>query len=489
MDTLHEPPQLLKIMFGQGASVVCSTSPRLDMWATAFDAWLASLPVTRPRRKYSQALKSWQLLLQFHHCPPWDIDRSRIESWLTHLVKSGLTAYTIHIYRWRISAFYRFCSKQSEFLSAEPLFASSTRPFNPVLTALKPDPSNYQQAYLLHPPEARALLRAVDRQTSLLGKRDYALLLTLLLTGLSEGALRLLRWKHFEITSQSVKLISASPDIEKELPPAVWNAILTFLQSSGRFDTIQPEDYIFTPLANPLLGPPNGHPDDWQRDRPLSTENMHYLLKGYAAWAGLDASKVTYVCLRHTAAVLQLEAGADTAMLQKFLRRKSFRATRSYIVHLGFMLGKRKPHFSRYTRGPHHANWGPYPRKTKSSSQLGNQKALIHGLYARHGIFRRQGFLDPSLLEMDPQDIQAAATAPLQNEIAALRFLLRRAFDLAGKTDNKSAAILVLKLFSLTSIRIARLLLDQQILEKNSFQESIDQALFEVTRQLGIIND
>ena len=478
MEVHNETPQLLKIMFGQGASAISSTSPRLALWTKAFDTWLESILVSRGRRPRSQALQSWELLLQFHRFPPWAIDRARIESWLAYLVKSGQSANTVRCYKGRISGFYRFCSKQPEFISNEPLFASSAKPFNPVRAVLKPDDSNYRRAYILKPSNARALLRAVDRQTSLLGKRDYALLLTLLLTGLSEAALRQLCWKHLAITPDSVKLISASPDIERELPPAAWNAILAYLQSSGRFETIQSEDYIFTPLADPLLRPPSGHPEDWRRDRPLSTEQMLVILKVYATWAGLDASKVTYACLRHSAAALHLEAGADTAMLQSFLSRKYLKETRRYIVHLGRMLGQRKPHFSKITRGPLQANCGPYQRK-KSYGQPGNQNALIHGFFAK-------GFLGQALSKLDSQEIQMIAAAGMENEIAALRILMRRAFSLAGQTQDIRVAIRVLDMFGMTSCRIARLMQDQLKFENDSVENVFDQAIAEVTQEMGL---
>ena len=394
-------------MFGEAASAVCSASPRLDLWAKAFEVWLESIEAARGRAPRRQALQSWELLLLFHHCPPWAIDHSGLESWTAHLAKTGHSANTIRCYQGRISGFYRFCSKQPELLSTEPMFSAGAKSYNPVHGALKPKERNYQHAYLLRPAEARALLRAVDRQSSLLGKRDYALLLTLLLTGLPAGQLRQLRWKQLGITPHGVHLISEPADTGKEIPPAAWSAILVYLKSSGRFDSIQSNDYVFAPLADPLLRPPSGHPQDWHADRPLSSEQMYASLKAYTAWAGLDASKVTYACLRHTAAALRLEAGADTAGLQKFLGRKYLKDTRRYIGHLGRMLGERRPRSPRFARGALQAARGPYRRK-KPYAQPGNQNALKHGFFTR------------SLPEIDPQDMQAAIAATLEGEIAAL---------------------------------------------------------------------
>jgi integrase len=458
---------LLHIIFGPATNLVTSTSPRLDLWSAAFADWLASLPAR------DQALNAWEQLLRFHRCPPWELDRSKLESWTSHLAETGLSANTIRCYQGRISGFYRFCSKQPELLSTEPMFSAGAKSYNPVHGALKPKERNYQHAYLLRPAEARALLRAVDRQSSLLGKRDYALLLTLLLTGLPAGQLRQLRWKQLGITPHGVHLISEPADTGKEIPPAAWGAILVYLKSSGRFDSIQSNDYVFAPLADPLLRPPSGHPQDWQADRPLSSEQMYAFLKAYTAWAGLDASKVTYACLRHTAAALRLEAGADAAGLQKFLGRKYLKDTRRYIGHLGRMLGERKPRSPRFARGSLQAARGPYRRK-KPYAQPGNQNALKHGFFARR------------LPEIDPQDMQAAIAATLEGEIAALRVLLRRAFELAGDTDNPSDACRMLELFGRTTTRIARLLLDQKELQASALDDTLHQALAEVAKELGL---
>ena len=66
---------LLPIIFGPCAGLVTSTSPRLDLWSAAFADWLASLPAR------DQALNAWEQLLRYHRCPPWELDRPKLESW------------------------------------------------------------------------------------------------------------------------------------------------------------------------------------------------------------------------------------------------------------------------------------------------------------------------------------------------------------------------------------------------------------------------
>ena len=467
----NPPPELLTLMFGQGASAISSATPRLILWAQAFDDWLASIHAARGDKPRCQALRSWELLLRFHRCPPWDIDRTRLESWTASLAKSGHTANTIRAYQGRVSGFLRFCSKQPALLSTETIFGTPKKPRNPLIGASKPAVSNYRNAYLLRHSEARALLRAVDRQTSLVAKRDYALLLTLLLTGLPESRLRQLQWKGLEITPHAAHILPAPAHAAKQLPPPAWAAILDYLQSSGRFASIQPADYLFAPLVDPLLRPPTGHPADWQPDRPLSTEQMLVFLKQYADWAGLDASKVTYACLRHTAAALYLETGADALSLQKFLDRQYLKETRVYIGHLGRMLAARKPRPRRFTPSVDQPARGPYQRK-KPYGQPGNQNALKHGFFSHR----------PP--EITPQDAKEAAAASLESEIVALRVIMGRSLELADGNQNLKDAIRLVDVFGAAAMRISRLLRQQQQLDPSLQIGPLDPELEDLIHRL-----
>jgi len=458
---------LLHILFGPAAGLVTSTSPRLDLWSAAFADWLASLPAR------DQALNAWEQLLRFHRCPPWELDRSKLESWTSHLAETGLSANTIRCYQGRISGFFRFCSKRPELLSAEPMFGSPKKPRNPLRCTPKPTLESYKHAYILRPAEARSLLRAVDRQSSLIAKRDYALLLTLLLTGLPEADLRKLRWSQLDFTPQAVLLTSSDAASAKELPPPAWSAIHAWLEASGRLASIRPDDYIFVPLSDPLLRPPSADPADWRRDRPLSQEQIYAFLKCYAAWAGLSASKVTYACLRHTAAALHLGSGADSASLQAFLGRKYLKDTRRYIGHLGLMLGRR-PHPS--ARPSLQVPRAPYLRK-KPHAQPGNLNAIKHGFFAH------------SLREEDSQDLHELTVAAIDQEIMALRVLLRRAFSLSDDLDNFPDTLRMLNIFGRTAERVGKLLLHKRNLQvadkKAALDAAIEQAILEVGRELG----
>jgi integrase len=466
------PLELLTLLYGDASAEIASVSPRLLHWAEAFNAWLDSIERLHRRAARRQAHQAWRLLLAYHPCPPWLLDRSRLESWLSHLVAGGVRANTLRCYRGRISGFFRFCSRHPHLLPGDPLFRNSTKFFNPLRGARQPNVKNYQNAYVLTLSEARRLLRAVDRHATLVGQRDYAILLTLLLTGLHESELLCLRWQDLSLTPAGVRIQALPPAYgDKPLPLSAWRAILAYLRASGRYATLQPGDYIFVPLVDPLHQPLGRSPADWCAARPLSTEQMYVSLKAYAAWAGLDAARITFASLRHTAALLCLESGAAASDLQEFLGRSYLKETRRYIVHLARLLGERRIRRRRFT-GFRQVN-SPLVRK-KPYGQPGNLNALRHGLYAP--------------LPLPPGGLHqpALAVPTLEPEIVYLRLLLRRALSLAGHTRNPAEALRLLDLFGRAAVRIGHLLVKQKELEPLGLDPATESEFAQIARQLHL---
>ena len=96
-----------------------------------------------------------------------------------------------------------------------------------------------------------------------------------------------------------------------QCPLPVWQSIQQYLSRSGKLESIQPEDYIFTPLTDRAARLPNVDQSSWTRNQPLSSREVGRLLKKYAKRAGLDPAKIRVHTLRHTAAMLRKQAGDD----------------------------------------------------------------------------------------------------------------------------------------------------------------------------------
>src|SRR3990170_4138459 len=97
--------------------------------------------------------------------------------------------------------------------------------------------------------------------------------------------------------------------LSEEEEAALREAIQVYLEASGRRAEIKPGDYVFAPGKEPLVREAGGRAEDWAGERPLSKDELHYLLKLYAGWAGLKAKEITCHTLRHTAAMWQAERG------------------------------------------------------------------------------------------------------------------------------------------------------------------------------------
>jgi integrase len=445
--SLREHPQesitmkteLIHLLFGPACGQIISISDRLTLWSSVFDRWL-----DRPKQS-PRARQTWAALLAFTRCPPWEIDRGKVEAWMEQMAKDGYSRASIENRQSMISSFYRFCARQPEMLAQEPLFGNGTagagsqkKRFNPVRGSVRPRKINYQHAYILTAEEARRLLRAVDRESSLIAKRDYAFLLTMLLSGMTEDKARRLRWED----------VCAAP--EKVLPGPAWEAVLRYLKCAGRLEAIQPGDYLFAPQKSALRGALRGKAEEWFPDRPVSTLQLKNSLAVYAAWAGLEAEQVTFASLRHTAAALQLEQGADAEELRSFLGRSCLKDTRRYMKRLAQIQARRGRGSLRSRRCPNFPSKGPYTRRLPGA-QPGNVNSRIHGFYAR---------LLPQ--DFEALDLEQAKTMGIEQEIMTLRVMLHRTFVLAKDVKNLPLLIRITNFVGITAVRISKLLLARQ---------------------------
>ncbi len=190
-------------------------------------------------------------------------------------------------------------------------------------------------------------------------------------------------------------------------------------------------------------------------------------MTNYAAWAGLDPARVAQYSLHHTAAVLRLEAGDDVAALWRFLDRYNENQTRYHITMLGQALRKRgRPRRPWQPRAPSASanrrravalraiRYGPLLRK-QAGSQPGNLNSFKHGFYYRY-------LLPGELDEIDPDRLLAEH---LENEIAALRLLLSRVWDVSFREDARVDPVQMLNMAGVSAIRIMRLMMRQRELK------------------------
>ena len=437
----EEPLELVRMLFGEQAEKASSTaSAQLTTWAEAFENWLSEGEQQYGVKKRKDWALAWRGFLQHANKVPWDVVSGDVKSWVSELVGLKLRPNTIYHKLIALERFYDHCTKLGIETVSSP---------NPVRGVKRPRYVPRPGLSALSPEEARALLGAIDRETSLVAKRDYALLLMHLTTGLESDHIRKLRWEEIQPNEEATHCYTGKDKrLKVAIPGNTWQAVQEYLEASGRSGEMEAKDYVFAPVVDALNRQPSGKAEDWNRGRPLSRDQMHFLLKRYAGWAGFKPDEVTYHCLRHTALMLRVEAGDERNELRSFMLGMGDQPIRK-IMRTSCEGGRKMLTQEERSSGE---SRGPYQRG-KSKAQPGNQIALKHGMYARR--------LPDELAAL----VEETPVQGLEKEIQIIRAVLRRVFQLIMETDKPEECSSWLELYATTAARLANMIRVQKDLE------------------------
>ncbi len=503
-----EAPALFGLMFGEQAECAyAAAGEQMRGWAEAFGEWLAETGKRAGRKRVQERRLIWRRFLEFLQGPPWQASGEDVTRWGEALTAQGLRPGTVKIHLGKLSGFYEFCGRKSAGLFPEG------KVFNPARQAHRPAVKAYERASCLSAQEVQALLRAVDRETSVVGKRDYALLLTCLATGWTIGKVRRMRWGEGEegqgiggegqgIGDKGIgeegggdqriyveggeflrvgertgdkgiggRGISADGGdfLEEGEGRGIGEAVEDYLRAAGRWEGMQAGEYVFAPFVDGLNRKPSGKREDWNGSKPLSADQTHFLLKRYAGWAGLDSDKVNYHCLRHTARLLHAEAGREAESIQAFGGMQSLSKTRGYVkrmrhalrFHSGQTLQLRSGQAFRLRSGQagelaakrgKPGEHGPYQRK-RGKLQPGDQLNLRHGLYAKQAPGQETGGSAAPGESAEPQP-----KGRREKAIARLRWVIRRTFDLGEEAQTAKQLAILLEVMGTAVERLSRLI-------------------------------
>jgi len=375
-----------------GTPVRVDRSPALPMlsvldlrreWQQCFERWMLDTATSEKTLKaYSRA---WEDLLLFceaipsqHDLKPvsdfWNISHRYIRAWMDDLATRPLDARRVKTLRRRgherthgyakatigqylaaVSSFFSYVEhnwpvtlpdgREVTLLSLSGIMLNPVRVIKRRLTA---GAQKREQAYLTA-LQLRRFLRAIP-QTTALGLRDRALFMLYIMTGGRNSEVRTLQWQDFQERGERMfwhwrgkgRGRKDSKDLWKELPPECWAAIKIYLQAAGRWDNLQAENYVFTALGNSAANLPGVSALQWDpHAQPLTSREVNRLVKKYAARAELDPEDVHVHTLRHSAAMLMDQAGADPEEIRKFLNHESLNTTQGYLHK---MKGERNVH-------------------------------------------------------------------------------------------------------------------------------------------------
>ncbi len=291
---------------------------RQAAWDDAVQLWLDRQNSPQTAQSYQSSLTG---LLGFCGKNAWEISRKDITAWLAHLHKEGRADATIATRISGIKSFFSFIVQDYVALGLDGE-EYRLREDNPAVSFKPPKVERYGKAMCWDEEQAGAFLRAIDTSNGP-GKRNLALFVGYLLTGLRNTELRTLRYEDIEFLPGNVIVMryegKGKPNQTKELPPPVYEAIMAYGNAEEKFTGFCFHRYG---SQGEII------------DLPISDQTVRDALKYYARRAGLRTSGLKVHSLRHTAAYLRAQAGDSEDNIRRFLKQNNVETTRIYLQKL-----------------------------------------------------------------------------------------------------------------------------------------------------------
>lgn len=288
-----------------------------DSWIESMSAFVANMRSPRTNQAYRRVLNHFFAFVGKH---PNNVNQSDVIRYRHQLEYLGHAASSINQYLAAISGYYNFC------------ISRNITHWNPVKGVNRPSVDAYTGANWLTKSQAKALLAQPDL-TTVKGKRDYAILLTLLLTGLRRSELS--NVKRGDIQERGGKLYltyicKGGTKIARDIPRRCWEAMEDYLVSSRRQITEDSPLFTSTTKAGErlmLYYGKNGH----NGNHPLTPEAIRQMVKCYSRRAFGEECIISPHALRHTAGTLLRNSGRSIEEVQSFLKHKRIDTTRRYL--------------------------------------------------------------------------------------------------------------------------------------------------------------
>src|SRR5215213_4437167 len=253
---------------------------------------------------------------------PGDVTPEDVSRWRAAMEARGLKPATVYARISRLSAFYRWLMDDpqlSRFIRSNP--AAQARPRHP-----RPYQSESTQA--LTDGEMNSLLAVVRRLAdsgSVVGKRDYALLLFYFLTGLRRSEVIGLRGKDLEFKDGTLVIKyrrKGGKFAAREVAdPAAYEALKDYLAAAARENVFGSERPLWT--RHDRAGVPGA---------PLTSRAFVENLKDYAKEAGL--AHIHLHQTRHTFARIVAEETGSFIEAQEALDHENQATTRVYVQRI-----------------------------------------------------------------------------------------------------------------------------------------------------------
>lgn len=268
----------------------------------------------RTRDIYRYELKRFmEYLIRTHGHEPklGKIESSDIRDYLNHLqMDLDYKSATISRIISTLKSFFKFCVEQ-KLLQISP--ADIIR---------LPKQAKKLPVYLVS-DELKKLLNAPDRET-VIGLRDYAILVTLGFTGLRRQELVSADIDDVDFNRRTLKVMGKGSK-ERLVPLNQW--VLDALGSYLEKRPIVESKALFINMNNRRSGKKGRSDGDKRRLSPIS---VHHIVKKYVTLAGIENRKISPHKLRHTFATLLHMKNVDILEIQRLLGHAAITSTQIY---------------------------------------------------------------------------------------------------------------------------------------------------------------
>lgn len=290
---------------------------------TAVSLWASATTGESERRQDLLRDKRRIVLSFFRHTGklPSEVEPADVQGWLSDLEAAGTSAATVYQHACLLSSFYTWAMR-------DPEVGERVRR-NPARLARPKAPKPYQSESVkaLSDEEVGALVSAVRRRAQagdVVGKRDYALLLLYLATGLRRKEAISLRGRDVRVGETLVVEYRAKGGDyrgREVREPQVRDALLDYLASSGRLHALKTDAPLWT--RHDRAGKPG---------EALTSHCFVKNLKRYACEAGVEGFHLHRT--RHTFARIVSELTGDITATQNALDHQNRSTTRVYVQRI-----------------------------------------------------------------------------------------------------------------------------------------------------------
>ena len=289
----------------------------------AVSLWASATTSESERRADLLRDKQRIILSFFRHTGklPSEVESSDVQDWLRDLEGKGISAGTCYQHACLLSSFYSWAMR-------DPEVGRHVRR-NPARLARPKAPKPYQTASVkaLSDEEVGALVTAVRKRAlsgDVVGKRDYALLLLYLVTGLRRQEAIGLRGKDVHVGEALVleyKAKGGDYRSREVREPQVREALIDYLTTAGRLHALKTDAPLWT--RHDRAGKPG---------EALTSHCFVKNLKKYAKEARLDDFHLHRT--RHTFARIVSEVTGDITATQNALDHQNRSTTRVYVQRI-----------------------------------------------------------------------------------------------------------------------------------------------------------